>query len=668
MSAYTQRDTRRHPPISAPTHTHSAGTPRRSKPSQTQHRRPSRVRAARVVAPAPTVTARRLPLRVPAQPNLETPPAVGPVAAPTGAPADTTAVPAPTATVASERHRIASSAAVIMLGGLLSSFLGMIRLEALNALFYGLASGAFTFGLRPIIQASDLLISGLTTGALIPTFVDYSAPDQREELRRVYSTVANLVAIIMTVVLVGLALAAPYFLPLEMRDVAPAGQRLAVSVVRIAALGLLGLGLYAVGSALLYALKEVRYPAFATGIQHVGVVVLGILVLLLALRRAGLPLGDALHTGTGGPALELARAAGARGLATGFAIGAAGEFLLLLPALHRLALHWRPVLDLRHPAVRQIIRLYAPVAIGLAVSVAAQNLELALLGLTPGDPLKNITSYWSAITVMLFPVGLVTAALSLAVLPPLAAAATAGDHATFKRTVVFGFRLGLFLLVPAMVGLLALGQPIMALLFQHGACADDCTARNVLALRNLAYQLPFLALDQILVAAFYARKNTLTPMLVGIASVACYVAVAVPFARTIGLPALAFANAAQNAAHAVILLVLLTLVTGGLGLRALGAALARIAAAAGGMTIVCLSLLALLPRIFSRLFVHGHLTSALMTAALVGTIGALTYFALASALHLDEARLLADLARARLGHFRPGAQGIHRLNASPPSS
>jgi putative peptidoglycan lipid II flippase len=536
-----------------------------------------------------------------------------------------------------------------MLGNLLSSILGMIRLEVLNALFYGLASGAFTFALRPIQQISDLLITGSVGGALIPTFVDYAPTERREELRRVYSTVANLVALLMVVGLVGIAVAAPYFMPFVMQNVAPEGQRLAVQLVRIAALGLLGLGLYAVGSALLYALKVVTYPAFATGIQHVGVVLCGTLVLLYALHQAGLPLSAALHSGAGGPAIALARAIGARGLAAGFALGAAGEFLLLLPGLRRLAVYWRPVLDLRHPAVRQILRLYGPLALGLLISVAAQVLDAALMGRTPGNPLKNATSYWSAVTLIQFPVGLVAAALSFSVLPPLAAAASGGDSAGFKRTLGLGFRLGLALMVPAMVGLLVLRAPIMTLLFQHGACARDCTDRNVLALQNMSYQLPFLVLDQILIAAYYARKNTVVPTLVGMASVVCYLAVALPFARSVGLPAMALANAVQNSSHALILFGLLTLAIGDLGLRELAAGVARIGLAAAGMASVCWGLLALLPRLLPGLFAADHTGGALLLVALVSGAGAGIYFALAAWLRVEEVQLLGGLLGTVLG-------------------
>src|SRR5260370_16928161 len=61
-------------------------------------------------------------------------------------------------------HRIMASAAVITAGSLTSSLLGMVRIESVNAFFYGGASGAFTTALRPVQQISDLVVAGAVTG------------------------------------------------------------------------------------------------------------------------------------------------------------------------------------------------------------------------------------------------------------------------------------------------------------------------------------------------------------------------------------------------------------------------------------------------------------------------------------------------------------------------
>ena len=552
---------------------------------------------------------------------------------------------------ASSRRRILTAATVIMVGSLLSSILGMARIEALNILFYGAASGAFVIALRPIQQLSDLLVGGSVSGALIPTFVDYSKPEQREELRRVFSTVFNLVAILMALAVGVLVIIAPTLIPFYLTKESQADQGLTVRLVQIAALALFGLGLYAATSGLLYALRDVVYPAFATGIQHVGVIVGGIVALIAGALVVGVPLGNIFRHASGG-ALDMARTIGAYGLAAGLVIGALCEVAILIPGLRKAHIRWRPVLDIRHPAVRQIVRLYAPIAAGLMLSVAQQNLEIYLLGHAPGGVAENATALQSATTLVQFPTGLVAAALSFAVLPPLTDAANRRDNADFKRTLVLGFRLGLLLMIPAAVGLIALRTPIMALLFQHGVCQHGCTVRNALALQNYAYQLPFLALDQLLIAAFYARKNTIIPVVVGVVSIGFWALVAVPFAPTIGLPAIALANAALNSGHAIILLVLLTLAIGNLGWRELGGGIARITLAAIAMGLVCWGGLLLLPHLSASLFSLDNLRGQALTVILVGGAASVVYFALVAALRVEEVGMLAGIVRARLGGRR----------------
>lgn len=556
-----------------------------------------------------------------------------------------------TKAAAGRRRRILASAGIIGIGTLLSSLLGFVRIEALNVLFYGTLSGAFVIALRPIQMISDLLVGGSVSGALIPTFVDHGAPEQREELRRIYSTVVNVVLIIMAVAAIAIVFIAPAFVPLLTADF-PQGRDLTVSLVRIAAFSLFGLGLYAATSALLYGLREVAFPAFATGMYHIGIVACGVVTLLIAATHLGVPLGNVLHAGVGTPALEQARLIGTRGLAVGAAVGALCEFLILVPGLRRVRVSWRPVLDLHHPAVRRIFFLYAPVFIGLLLSVGQQVLDASLVGATPGGVGGNATALATGTTLTQFPIGLVVAALSFAVLPALTSAATRGDTPEFKSTLALGIRFGLLLMIPAAIGLIVLRVPILAMLFQHGTCDRGCTVRNALALQNYGLQLPFVAIDQLMIAAFYARKNTLTPVLVTVVSILCYVAIAVPFSRTVGMPALAFGDTVKNASHAVILLVLLTLSIGNLGSRDLLGGVGRILVAAAAMAIVCWGLLHLLPAVALGVFDVATARGNALIFIVAGGLGGVTYFAVANWLKIDEVRLIGGVLKSKLGGRR----------------
>ena len=74
----------------------------------------------------------------------------------------------------------------------------------------------------------------------------------------------------------------------------------------------------------------------------------------------------------------------------------------------------------------------------------------------------------------------------------------------------------LALILPATTGLFALAVPIMALIFQHGAFTAEDTERTATVLRVYLFGMPFAAVDQMLVFASYARKDTWRPALVGL--------------------------------------------------------------------------------------------------------------------------------------------------------
>ncbi len=526
-----------------------------------------------------------------------------------------------TAKPSSSHRRLVTAATFIMIGNLLSSLLGMARLQVISGLFgQGKETGAFFAALKIPQQFYDLLVWGAISGALIPTFVDHSAPDKRRELWHIFNTILNLVAIITAAVTALLILLAPLYLGVLI-DFQGDSFLLTVNITRLILPSLFILGLFAVGSALLYALRSVIFASWANGLYHVGII-----------------LGAAIGV------IVLGRHYGIYGAAAGVLLGALGEVTVIGIGLTRQGIRYRFVLNLKHPAVRQMLWLYAPVALSLLITVVGQQIDLRL---ATGTGEANLSALAAATALINFPTGLVAAALSYAILPALTAHATAGNNQEFKRTLRLGIKLGLLLMIPAMVGLDVLRQPIVAIILRHGAFTLEDVSRTGLALLNYSYQLPFLALDQLLVAAFYARKNTLTPALVGIGSWAFYLLIALPLVSGIGMPALAFAQSVQNSAHALILLLLLRRAIGPLAGEGLLAALGKICLAALIMGAVCWGLLSLVSPL--PLFNLQYFFGQTLTVAVTAGGGALAYFLLAHLFGLEEIRLLSSIARRRLG-------------------
>jgi putative peptidoglycan lipid II flippase len=198
--------------------------------------------------------------------------------------------------------------------------------------------------------------------------------------------------------------------------------------------------------------------------------------------------------------------------------------------------------------------LYAPVSLGIGFSIAGTVLDR---NLASGLGEAAISTQRFATTLIQFPLGLVAAAVSFAVLPTLSRQASAGDDDAFRTTLAMGMKVVLLLVLPAAAGLAALATPVVAALFQHGNFTAADTETTARALLLYLPGLPAAALDQMLLFAFYAHKRTLAPNLVQGAAVGIYALTALALLNSnLGLSALILGNSAQWVGHALILLLL----------------------------------------------------------------------------------------------------------------
>jgi putative peptidoglycan lipid II flippase len=522
----------------------------------------------------------------------------------------------------SERRHLVKSAGLVAVGNLGSSLLGMVRQIAVTSLMGPTVAGAFSAAIIPVTNFYQLLVNGSTDGALVPVFNDYAAPEKRLEMRRVVFTIVNLVLIIGVIASIAYAFFAPWFLNLLVSGYSATDKALTVQYSQIIFFSLIVLGPFAVLLAALFAVKEFGWPAFATASYHAGVIVGAVVASLLASHTIGL-----------------------LALPLGLLLGAAGQIALLLPGIRNKRLYYMFVLDLKHPAFRRIVRLYWPIAISFVVSMVFVFIDLHLQSLTPNHA-ATTTAMATATTLIQFPIGLVAQALAVAVLPTLSEHAREGQDDRFKATLLLGIRLGLLLMIPAMTGLLVLRLPIVDLIFAHKNYVSGANL-TALALQNYAYQLPFVALDQLLIAAFYARKNTRTPVIIGIVSNLFYLAVALPFYSNIGLAALAFANTVQNTSHAIILLILLRLAIGSLHIRKTIPAILKICLAAALMGAVAWGAQLLLGHL--AFFSLDHLIGQFLTLVIAGGLAVLVYVGAILLFKIEEINMVKGIVMAKLG-------------------
>ncbi len=429
---------------------------------------------------------------------------------------------------------LARSASLLSIGNVASRVLGLLREMVINAIFgpSGLVS-AFTVASLVPTMLYDFLVGGMLSAALVPVLSDYARPERRGELTRLVGALVSLAAVTLAGLVLLLQATAPqvaWLLAGGFQDLDPTLLPLTVRLIRLIAPAVWFFSMAGLLTAILYALHRFTFPALATAVYNLGIVIAA-------------PL--------------LAPRLGITSLVVGVLLGSGAQFAVMAWDVQRAGLRVR--VQWSHPALGRILRLYWPIAAGLVVAQFQVGLDRRLAS---GTGEESIAWMRSATTLQQLPLGLISVAISLAALPRLSRHFAAGDEAAYRRTLDQGLRMVLLLITPAVVALWLLGEPAIRVLFQRGAFTPGDTLEVSRALRVYLIGALFAAVDFPLNYAFYARNNTFLPSLVGVISVGVYAGTAFALLPGLGYLGLVWADTAKQAGHALIMVSLLLLLVG----------------------------------------------------------------------------------------------------------
>ncbi|MBK8799056.1 MAG: murein biosynthesis integral membrane protein MurJ [Anaerolineales bacterium] len=210
----------------------------------------------------------------------------------------------------------------------------------------------------------------------------------------------------------------------------------------------------------------------------------------------------------------LAAQLGIAGAAWGLADGALMILAVQAPFLRRLGLKTRPALALRTDGMPELARLFWP---RLVTMGAAQAVDLFVVRLASGLAPGSMSAYFYAVLIMAYmPRGLFAQAIATVIFPTMARQYNGGDLPGLRATLTGGLRATLSLVIPAAVGIIALGLPGMRFLFP-GEELNGAALGMVFGLTAiLGVRLVSDATNDILSLAFYARHNTQLPMIAGL--------------------------------------------------------------------------------------------------------------------------------------------------------
>lgn len=442
---------------------------------------------------------------------------------------------------------IVGAASILAAGNVLSRLLGLGR-ELVIADLFGATGYVSVFRVAStlVITLYDFLVGGMITAALVPTFSEYA--ERKQEFWQLVSTVLSVLAVLLAVAVLVLEFFAEPLFTILGGGYDESLRAAGVQMIRMILPAVFFLGVAGVLSGILLSLKRFTLPSFTTAAFNLGIIVCAML---------------------------LSPIIGITSVVIGVVIGAMSQVVLQLLGLWRSPL--RMSLDFKHPALKQILWLYLPVLGGLTVMLIGVAFDRNLASHTGAQSL----AWMQAATYLVqLPLGLVATAISFAILPSLARMAAPDE---FRRMLAFGLKLVLMLILPCVVAMFVLAAPVVQLLYEHGAFTANDTTATARAVQLYLLGTVFAAIDQPLVFAFYARKNTLLPNLVAVVGLAVYLVVALAFIETLGYLALVLANSAQLAAHALVMLILTQTRLGGIGGEAVGITTVKLVGAAAVM-------------------------------------------------------------------------------------
>jgi len=378
---------------------------------------------------------------------------------------------------------------------LLSRILGFIRDFFIARVFgAGLATDAFFVALRIPNLMRRLFAEGAFSQAFVPILAEVRNRESPEDTRTLVDCVSSaLFLALLVATALGMVLA-PLIVYVSAPGFAaePGKFELTVAMLRITFPYILFISLVALAAGVLNTWSKFAVPAFTPVLLNVSFIV-----------------GAAFLADRFDPPVLV--------LAWSVFIGGVLQLAFQLPFLWKIGMLPRWRFNLKHPGVTRVLKLMAPAVFGVSVSQVSLLINTIFASfLVTG----SVSWLYYADRLMEFPAGVLGAALGTILLPSLSKHHAGGASADYSRLLDWGLRVTLLLALPAAAALAVLAMPLIATLFHYGRFSADDAWMTREALVAYSLGLVGLILVKILAPGFYARQNVMTPVKIGLVTLA----------------------------------------------------------------------------------------------------------------------------------------------------
>ncbi|MEA2086692.1 MAG: murein biosynthesis integral membrane protein MurJ [Candidatus Caldatribacteriota bacterium] len=438
------------------------------------------------------------------------------------------------------KYKIAKYAGIVIIATIFCRILGLGREIVISNRFgAGIETDAFFIAFMIPNLLRSFLGEGALNSAFIPVFTDYLTNHDRKKAEYFASNILNiLIIVLITIVALGI-----WGAPLLINIIAIGFKsstykyELAVNLTRIIFPYIGFVAVAALFMGILNSYNHFLVPALAPAMLNISVIVF---------------------------ALTLSYKYGIFAIAWGVILGGMGQALIQTPILIKNKIKYSFVVDFNDPGTKKLLKLLVPAIIGLAITQINVVVDRTLAStLVDG----SISALYYSNRLVQFPLGAFGIAISIAIFPTLSKQIAKNNIAEFKKSLLFGLRMLLFITVPSAVGLMVLKDSLIRLIYEHGIFSRTATTMTSSALLYYSIGLFAYACVRLITMSFYALKDTKTPVKIGIYIVFINIALDLILIRYLAHSGLALATSVAAILNLIILLKVLQDKIGNLELK-----------------------------------------------------------------------------------------------------
>lgn len=410
-----------------------------------------------------------------------------------------------------KKHESVRAASIILIITLMiSNVLGLLRDRFLAKNIATSTLDIYYASFRIPDLIFNFLILGAITSAFIPVFSDFLARKKEEEAFEVANTLINLAFIAMSGMALLVIVFMPYLMPLVVPSFDQARLDQAVTLSRLLMLTPIFFSVSYITGGILNCYKRFISYAIAPLVYNLAIII---------------------------GAAFLAPRYGIIGVVYMVVAGSALHLLVQLPSAIRKGYRYRPLIKINEPIIR-IIRLMFPRTISMG---ANQIMLLVYTAIASALAAGSIAAFELSNNIQTMPVVVLGTSFATAIFPTLARKISEGNEEEFAFYLNRALRAIGFLLIPSTAIFILLRAQIVRLILGSGKFGWDDTKLTALTLGFFAISILAQGLIPLLSRAFYALKDTKTPMYISLATVVFSIGLAWPLSQTIGVAGLALA-------------------------------------------------------------------------------------------------------------------------------